>query len=71
MFRLSNEEELDIETLGKFLNKHQYWVDKRYRPLMDAYMTRYPIFNKPPKPEFKPDKRIAVNFAKYIVDTMN
>ena len=71
MFRLSNEEELDIETLGKFLNKHQYWVDKRYRPLVDAYMTRYPIFNKPPKPEFKPDKRIAVNFAKYIVDTMN
>ena len=34
-------------------------------------MTRYPIFDLPPKPEFKPDKRISVNFAKYIVDTMN
>ena len=43
----------------------------RYKPLMDAYMTRYPIFGLPPKPEYKPDKRIAVNFAKYITDTMN
>lgn len=71
MFRLSNEEELDLETLGMFLNKHQFWVQNRYKPLMDAYMTRYPIFELPPKPEYKPDKRIAVNFAKYITDTMN
>lgn len=71
MFRLSNEEDLTIETLGDFLNKHQWWVDHRYRPLMDAYMTRYPIFDLPPKPDYKPDKRIAVNFAKYITDTMN
>lgn len=71
MFRLSNEEELDLETLGEFLNKHQWWVDHRYHPLMDAYMTRYPIFDLPPKPDYKPDKRIAVNFAKYITDTMN
>lgn len=71
MFRLSNDEELDIQTLGEFINTHNDWVDKRYRPLMDAYMTRYPIFSLPPKPEWKPDKRIAVNFAKYITDTMN
>lgn len=71
MFRLANNEELDIITLGEFLNKHQYWVTNRYKPLMDAYMTRYPIFDLPPKPEYKPDKRIAVNYAKYITDTMN
>ncbi|MGI5905788.1 MAG: phage portal protein [Candidatus Pararuminococcus gallinarum] len=71
MFRLSNDEELDVIKLGEFLNKHQEWVQKRYKPLMDAYMTRYPIFGLPPKPEYKPDKRIAVNFAKYITDTMN
>lgn len=71
MFRLSNKKELDIETLGEFLNKHQWWVENRYHPLMDAYMTRYPIFDLPPKPDYKPDKRIAVNFAKYITDTMN
>ena len=71
MFRLSNEEELDIQTLSSFISDHRKWVDKRYKPLMDAYMTRYPIFDLPAKPDFKPDKRIAVNFAKYIVDTMN
>lgn len=71
MFRLSNDEEMTIEKLGEFINKHGWWVDHRYHPLMDAYMTRYPIFELPPKPDYKPDKRIAVNFAKYIVDTMN
>lgn len=71
MFRLSNDEELDIQTLSEFISDHDYWVSKRYKPLMDAYMNKYPIFYMPPKPEFKPDKRIAVNFAKYITDTMN
>lgn len=71
MFRLSNDEELTIEKLGEFINKHGWWVDHRYHPLMDAYMTRYPIFELPPKPDYKPDKRIAANFAKYITDTMN
>lgn len=71
MFRLSNDEELDIQTLSEFISEHDYWVAKRYKPLMEAYMNRYPIFDMPPKPEFKPDKRIAVNFAKYITDTMN
>lgn len=71
MFRLSNDEELDIQTLTSFISEHKFWVANRYKPLMDAYMTRYPIFDLPPKPEWKPDKRIAVNFAKYIVDTMN
>ena len=71
MFRLSNDEELDIQTLSEFISEHRERVAKRYKPLMDAYMTRYPIFDLPPKPDFKPDKRIAVNFAKYIVDTMN
>ena len=71
MFRLSNDEELDIQTLSEFISEHRNGVAKRYRPLMDAYMTRYPIFTRKAKPDFKPDKRIAVNFAKYIVDTMN
>ena len=43
----------------------------RYKPLDDAYRTDYPIFHEKSKPKWKPDNRIAVNFAKYIVDTMN
>ena len=71
MFRLSNDKELTLQDLSDFLAKHRNMVMLRYKPLMDAYETKYPIFSLPPKPDFKPDKRIAVNFAKYIVDTMN
>ena len=51
--------------------RHAAEVTFRYKPLDDAYQTDYPIFHEKPKPEWKPDNRIAVNFAKYIVDTMN
>ena len=71
MFRLANDEILDAVTLAEFIEQHRILKDHRYVPLMAAYRTNYPIFTQPPKPEFKPDKRIAVNFAKYIVDTMN
>lgn len=71
MFRLSNDKELDIKKLAEFIKQHGDWVSKRYKPLMDAYMNRYPIFTMKKKPDYKPDKRIAVNFAKYITDTMN
>lgn len=71
MFRLASDQELTINELSEFLQEHRDLIGKRYKPLQDAYMTKYQIFDLPPKPDFKPDKRIAVNFAKYIVDTMN
>ena len=71
MFRIEDDEILDEDRLGRFLALHAAEVAFRYKPLMDAYMTDYPIFHNPPKPKYKPDNRIAVNFAKYIVDTMN
>ena len=43
----------------------------RYQKLKDAYGNKYEIENLKKKPEWKPDNRIPVNFAKYIVDTMN
>ena len=46
-------------------------IAKRYKRLADAYETKYCIFTAPKKEAWKPDNRIAVNFAKYIVDTMN
>lgn len=71
MYRLPAEEELTDEKLGKFLQQHAAECTFRYKCLLDAYKTDYPIFYGPQKPEWKPDNRIAVNFAKYIVDTMN
>lgn len=71
MYRLPIEENLTDEILGQFLARHASESTFRYQKLKDAYMTDYPIFHQTPKPEWKPDNRIAVNFAKYIVDTMN
>ena len=71
MFRLADHEALDENTLGRFISRHAAESVFRYRPLLNAYMTDYAIFHEAPKPPWKPDNRIAVNFAKYMVDTMN
>lgn len=71
MYRLAAEKELTDKKLGQFLQQHAEESTLRYKRLLDAYMTDYPIFYEPSKPKWKPDNRIAVNFAKYIVDTMN
>ena len=71
MFRIADDEELTIDELSKFINKHRSFSRKKLEPLLNAYETKYKIFDEDPKPEWKPDNRIAVNFAKYIVDTFN
>lgn len=71
MYRLPLEEELTDAKLGQFLQQHASESAFRYKRLIAAYMTDYSIFYAKDKPDWKPDNRIAVNFAKYIVDTMN
>jgi SPP1 family phage portal protein len=71
MFKLENNEELTDIKLNEFLSQHTAECTNRYSKLEKAYRTDYPIFHQKEKPDWKPDNRIAVNFAKYIVDTMN
>lgn len=71
IYRISPDEELTDAKLSRFIARHAAESMFRYKQLQDAYETDFPIFQKKPKPEWKPDNRIAVNFAKYIVDTMN
>lgn len=71
MFRISDGETLDVLTLGEYINKFINIRLIKFKPLREAYMTDYPIFKKLTYDDLKPDKRIAVNFAKYITDTMN
>ena len=63
--------EITAEILNQFLMENRNRIAKRYKRLADAYETKYCIFTAPKKEAWKPDNRIAVNFAKYIVDTMN
>ena len=71
MFRLSNSKELTDKRLNEFMKQHAQLVASRYKKLQDAYRSNYRILHEEKKPAWKPDNRIVVNFAKYIVDTMN
>lgn len=68
LFRLPSEEELTDNKLNEFIAKHNAECAFRFKHLKDAYETDYQIFHQKPKPNYKPDNRIAVNFAKYMVD---
>lgn len=71
IFRIVKDTDLTEEILQKFINKNQQKTLERYSKLENAYCNDYEIFHLPKKDKWKPDNRIAVNFAKYITDTMN
>ena len=71
IFRYPRDRELTPEDLAKFIRKNDDLVTRKYKPLRDAYEGKYKIFTLPKKPAWKPDNRLAVNFAKYITDTFS
>ena len=71
IFRYPRGRELTPEQLAKFIRKNDDLVARKYKPLRDAYEGKYKIFMQPKKPAWKPDHRLAVNFASYITDTFS
>ena len=71
MFRVAARTEMTPEILAKYMAKHKTEINQRYQKLHDAYENKYKIDKMEKKPDWKPDNRIPVNFAKYITDTMN
>ena len=71
MFRVAAGTEMMPELLAEYMTKHKTEINNRYQRLHDAYENKYAIGLLPKKPDWKPDNRIPVNFAKYITDTMN
>lgn len=64
--------EMDITLLSKLISKHKQLVQFRLKPQQDAYEKNvYPFLLAEAKPAYKPDNRIPINFAKYLVDTFN
>lgn len=70
LFLMVEDDELDEKTLKGFITKHHQLLKTRYEELQRAYKSDYPILYQQQKMNGKPDNRIVVNFAKYIVDTM-
>ena len=71
IFRLPKDTVMNKDLLFDLIQQHKEYVRRDSKPLQDAYENKYPIFFQEPKPAYKPDNRIAVNFAKYITDTFN
>lgn len=69
MIRLPAGTEMTAEVLADVISKHKTEVNNRYQALHDAYVSDYEIYHQAKKPDWKPDNRIGVNFAKYITDT--
>ena len=70
-FIMDKNDELDLDMLESFINKHQQLVAARFLPLENMYKGNHEILRMDEKPLNKPDNRIVMNFAKYIVDTLN
>ena len=74
MFRVPKGTEMTTKLLAKYISKHKAEVSSRMQKLQDAYENKYEINDyqkNPKKPNYKPDVRISINHAKYIVDTFN
>lgn len=71
VFRLPKDKEMTLPILEDFLSKHRQEVTRRYEKLQQAYVSDHDILHTAKKADWKPDNRIAVNFPKYIIDTMN
>lgn len=67
--KIDKDTEITREIISDYIVKHQSTIKSRFKRLRDAYNGYYDIFNQAPKPEFKPDNRVANPFAKYITDT--
>jgi SPP1 family phage portal protein len=68
---MRSDEELTIEKLAEFVAKSKRLNNMRYIPLAKTYESDFEILHRPRKPKYKPDNRLVVNFAKYVVDTFN
>ena len=71
IYRVPTGTEMTPDLLYELINRHKKYVRLSAKPLLDAYKNKYKIFKQPAKPAYKPDNRIAVNYAKYITDTFN
>ena len=70
VFTFAREEEITGEVVREFIDQHQLLVPK-YLESKNMYEGNHQILSREAREAYKPDNRLVVNFAKYIVDTFN
>ena len=68
-FVVPRDTAMEPELLMRLINEHRTEHVPRYEFLGEAYETHYEIFGRAPKPDYKPDNRLAVDFAYDITET--
>lgn len=62
--------EFNTALIQKLISEHKEYIEA-YKELKDFYTGNHAILKQKAKEKYKPDNRLVVNFAKYIVDTFN
>ena len=70
MFTTDRNEEITSNTIAYFIEKHRQ-LRPKYIEDKNFYEGNHDILHRAPRDAYKPDNRLIVNLAKYIVDTFN
>lgn len=62
--------EFSAKLIQELIAEHKEYIEA-YKELKDFYTGNHAILKQKAKDKYKPDNRLVVNFAKYIVDTFN
>ena len=62
--------EFSTKLIQELISEHKEYIEA-YNELKDFYTGNHAILKQKAKEKYKPDNRLVVNFAKYIVDTFN
>ena len=69
IFRITDAQSMTADLLSDYITRNDVAAATRYSRLHAAYEGDYPVYHQPAKPAWKPDNRLGVNFARYIVET--
>lgn len=67
----TSADEVTAELVSEAVELHQTHLLKGYIENEDMYMSKHKILSGPEKDSWKPDNRLVINYAKYIVDTFS
>lgn len=68
LMTVSDYKEITAEIVGQALKLHLNQLNS-YKENEDLYLSKHKILKQSPKENYKPDNRIVLNYAKYIIDT--
>lgn len=69
LFTADRDTVVDVDFINKAIDLHKTKLVSGYVNNENMYMTNHDILKKERKPAYKPDNRLILNYAKYIIDT--